>query len=89
MDDFLHGIARVREKMQAWEDVAMLTATFGRAGAHAHARCSFRILPGEGWLALEIDPATNIDSSRLLYTVHYAAGARRRPIRERRAAPAG
>jgi hypothetical protein len=74
MDDFLHGIARVREKMQAWEDTAVLAATFGRAEPQL-TPLQLPHKPGEGWLALEFDPATVIDGERLLYTAHYAAGA--------------
>src|SRR5207244_6249675 len=29
VDDFLSGIARVREKLQAWEETAVLAATLG------------------------------------------------------------
>jgi len=74
VDDFLSGVARVREKMQAWEDTAMLAATLGRPEP-ALTPLQLPHRPGEGWLALEIDPATVIDSSRLLYTAHYAPGA--------------
>ncbi|MCL4236549.1 MAG: hypothetical protein KJ042_18755, partial [Deltaproteobacteria bacterium] len=74
IDDFLHGIARVRDKMQAWEDTAMLAATLGRVEP-ALTPMQLPHRPGEGWLALEIDPATNIDSARLLYTAHYGPGA--------------
>jgi hypothetical protein len=74
MDDFLHGVARVREKMHAWEDTAMLSATLGRAEP-ALTPLQLPHKPGEGWLALEIDPATQIDGARLLYTAHYAPGA--------------
>jgi hypothetical protein len=74
IDDFLHGIARVREKMQAWEETAVLAATLGRAEPGL-TPLQLPHKPGEGWLALEIDPAADIDSARLLYTAHYAPGA--------------
>lgn len=74
VDDFLHGIACVREKMQAWEETAVLAATFG-APEPGLTPLQLPHVPGEGWLALEIDPAAKIDSSRLLYTAHYAQGA--------------
>ena len=74
VDDFLSGIARVREKMQAWEDAAMLTATLGKPEPTL-TPLQLPHRPGEGWLALEIDPAITIDSSRLLYTAHWATGA--------------
>jgi hypothetical protein len=74
VDDFLSGIARVREKMQAWEETAVLAATLGRPEPGL-TPMQLPHRPGEGWLALEIDPAADIDSSRLLYTAHYAPGA--------------
>jgi len=74
VDDFLSGIARVREKMQAWEETALLAATLGRSEP-ALTPLQLPHKPGEGWLALEIDPAANIDSARLLYTAHYAPAA--------------
>jgi len=72
VDDFLHGIARVREKLHAWEQTATLAATFGRPEP-ALTPLQLPHKAGEGWLALEFDPAQTIDGERLLYTAHYAA----------------
>jgi hypothetical protein len=74
VDDFLSGIARVREKLQAWEETAVLAATFGNPEP-VLTPLQLPHRPGEGWLALEIDPAAVIDGSRLLYTAHFAPGA--------------
>jgi hypothetical protein len=71
VDDWLHGVARVREKLFAWEQGAALAGILGRTEpALTPVQLPFR--PGEPWLALEIDPALAIDGERLLYTAHYA-----------------
>jgi hypothetical protein len=71
VDDWLHGVARVREKLHAWEQGAALAAILGRREPTlTPIQLPFR--QGEGWLALEIDPALAIDGERLLYTAHYA-----------------
>jgi hypothetical protein len=71
VEDWLHGVARVREKLFAWEQAAALAGILGRAEPTlTPAQLPFR--QGEGWLALEIDPAVPIDGERLLYTAHYA-----------------
>lgn len=74
VDDFLAGVARVREKMRAWENTAVLAATLGR-NEPGLTPMQLPYRENEGWLALQIDPATTIDSSRLLYTAHIADGA--------------
>ena len=72
-DDWLHGVARVREKMRAWEQAAALAGTLGGLEPDiAPIQLPYR--PGEGWLALEFDPAKPPDGERLLYTAHYPAG---------------
>ena len=71
VDDWLHGVARVREKLFAWEQAAALAGIVGRTEpALTPVQLPFR--QGEGWLALEIDPALAIDGERLLYTAHHA-----------------
>jgi len=71
VDDWMHGVARVREKIYAWEQAGVLAETL--------AQRSLDLLPlqlpfkaGEQWLAMNIDPATVLDGERLLYTAHYA-----------------
>ena len=71
VDDWMHGVARVREKIYAWEQAGTL--------AEALAQRSLDLLPlqlpfraGEQWLAMDFDPATVLDGERLLYTAHYA-----------------
>jgi hypothetical protein len=71
VDDWLHGVARVREKLFDWEQAAALAATLGRREP-ALTPVQLPFSPGEGWLALEIDPAQRSEGERLLYTAHYA-----------------
>ena len=71
VDDWLHGVARVRDQMHAWEQANALAATFG-ADEQQLVPLQLPYRPGEGWLALEFDPAAALDGERLLYTVHLA-----------------
>ncbi|MFN8059516.1 MAG: hypothetical protein U0Q12_10140 [Vicinamibacterales bacterium] len=71
VDDWLHGIARVREKLFCWEQAAVLAPTLGGTEpVLSPVQLPFRA--GEGWLALEFDPQQKIDGERLLYTAHHA-----------------
>ncbi len=71
VDDWLHGVARVREKLFEWEQAAALAATLGRPEpALTPVQLPFR--SGEGWLALELDPAQRAEGEHLLYTAHHA-----------------
>jgi hypothetical protein len=71
VDDWLHGIARVRDKLFAWEQVAVLAPTFGGAEPTlSPVQLPFRA--GDRWLALAFDPRQAIDGERLLYTAHHA-----------------
>jgi hypothetical protein len=72
VDDWLHGVARVRDKMFAWEQAAAMSAAFGRPEPLlTPAQLPFSA--GDGWLALEFDPAQTRVGERLLYTAHHPA----------------
>jgi hypothetical protein len=71
VDDWLHGVARVREKIRHVENLVLL--------ADAIAGKSLDLTPlqlpyskDEPWLALELPDDHEIDSDRLLYTAHFA-----------------
>jgi hypothetical protein len=71
LDTWLYGIARVRDKMRAWERTLMLAGAFGRAEPE--------LLPvqvpwnaGEHWLGLEHPDGYAPDGDRLCYTAHFA-----------------
>ena len=74
IDEWLHGAARVREKMFHFENVMLLNGAFGQdEPALRPVQLPFRA--GEDWLALEFDsanPANTLETERLLYTAHYA-----------------
>jgi hypothetical protein len=82
VDDWLYGVARVREKMRHWENVTMLTRAFGKAEPELHPM-QLPYKANECWLALsfpehykfegdELRPGDHkIDGDRLLYTAHY------------------
>jgi hypothetical protein len=70
VDEWLHGVARVREKMREWEQTALLAgALAGRDLSLAPVQLPY--MPDDRWLALDIDPAHRATGDRLLYTAHY------------------
>lgn len=74
VDEWLHGAARVREKMFHFENVVLLNGAFAITEPSLQpVQLPFRI--GEDWLALEFNPANpanTLETERLLYTAHYA-----------------
>jgi hypothetical protein len=71
VDDWLYGIARVREKMRHFENVIMLTGAFGKAEPGLDP-IQLPYKKDDHWLALSFPEDYEIDSDRLLYTAHYA-----------------
>lgn len=76
VDDWLHGIARVRDKMHHWENSTMLCEAFGTV-APALKPLQLPAVAGEAWYALELPPATTpgaraVAGDRLLYNAHFA-----------------
>jgi hypothetical protein len=71
VDEWLHGVARVRTPLAHLEQLTILAEAFGRdVPALDPAQLPHR--PGERWLALEYPGAQVIDGERLLYTAIYA-----------------
>lgn len=73
IDDWLHGVARVRGKMRHWENAVFLWEAFqvGLTKASVSPHLTPLQLPykaGDHWLALEFPLDYQIDSDRLLYT---------------------
>ncbi|MFB7288716.1 hypothetical protein [Actinacidiphila glaucinigra] len=81
VDDWLHGVARVRGPMRSWEQATLLASAFNRP--------ELELTPSqfphvsEPWLALDWPPGTTLTADRLLYTAHYPAAF------DKRAAQAG
>jgi hypothetical protein len=71
IEDWLHGVARVREKMYAWEQVGLFAPILGgREPQLTPLQLPYRA--GEGWLGLQFDPRQSLGGDRLLYTAHFA-----------------
>jgi hypothetical protein len=72
VDDWLHGVARVRPKLHEWENIVLLGEAFQVAGSGDLVPLQLPYGSDEPWLALEIPDHYPIDSDRLLYTAHFA-----------------
>ncbi len=71
VDTWLHGTARVRERLRAWEQVTMLAGVFGRAEPPLDA-LQLPHVPGDRWFGLDIPEDRTLEGDRLLYTAHFA-----------------
>jgi hypothetical protein len=71
IDTWLYGVARVREKMHAWEQLVMHAGALTSEPELTPIQLPFQA--DDRWLALEFPPAAAPTSERLLYTAHYAA----------------
>ncbi|WP_433936892.1 hypothetical protein AB3662_19735 [Sorangium cellulosum] len=72
VDDWLYGVARVRDKLRAWEQAVMLSGAFlGAEPSLVPLQLPYR--SDDRWLGLEAPDSVAIDGDRLLYTAHYAA----------------
>lgn len=71
IDDWLYGVARVREKMHHWENVTFISNAFGKIGLELNPM-QFPFKADDRWLALQIPSDYEFDSDRLLYTAHHA-----------------
>ena len=70
-DAWLYGIARVREKMFAWEQTAVFSEALGVA-EHKLDPLQLPFTPADRWLALDFPPDQKLDKEYLLYTAHFA-----------------
>ena len=70
----MHGAARVRPMIKAWETVTVLVdALRGPDEVPALLPVQFPYQAGVSWVAMQFDPADRPDSDRLCYTAHYPA----------------
>ncbi|MGD9702223.1 MAG: hypothetical protein AB7Q42_13615 [Acidimicrobiia bacterium] len=70
VDDWLYGLARVREKLHAWEQTVMFAGALGRPEPELTAT-QLPFIADDPWLGLEFPPETALDTDRLLYTAHH------------------
>ncbi|MEV6974062.1 hypothetical protein [Kitasatospora sp. NPDC093806] len=82
VDDWAHGIARVREQPRRWEQTVLLSDALrgpggllgellpGRDPQLVPVQLPYR--PEDHWLGMEFRPGTAITEDKLLFTAHYA-----------------
>lgn len=71
LDDWLHGLARVREKLKHWETLLLMAGPLGRPEPELSA-AQLPHVPDDYWLGLEFPPDHPVESDHLLLTAHYA-----------------
>jgi hypothetical protein len=71
VDEWLYGVARVREKMHAWEQLVMFAGALGGPELEL-AAVQLPYLPDDHWLGLDFPADKALDSDRLLYTAHHS-----------------
>ena len=72
VDDWLHGAARVRDRLHHWENILLLGEALQASQPADLIPLQLPHGPNEPWLALEIPDGYQISSDRLLYTAHFA-----------------
>ena len=70
-DDWLYGIARVREKINAFENTMILSESLNNSSLDLTA-LQLPYLANDHWLALSYPEEYQIESDKLLYTAHHA-----------------
>jgi hypothetical protein len=75
VDDWMHGLARVRPKMHAFENVVLATGAFGTAEP-VLMPVQFPFRAAEPWLAMELPAAFDLSTAgdHVLYTATYPNG---------------
>jgi len=69
-DNWLYGIARVREKLAAWESMAVLAEGFSNGTSISLTPMQLPHQSPDHWLALEYPEDYEIESDKLLYTAY-------------------
>ena len=72
VEEWLTGVARVREQARAWEQATIAAAAFGRTEP-ALTPVQLPFIPGDHWLALPFPDDAALDRDRVLYTAHLPA----------------
>jgi hypothetical protein len=72
VDDWLHGIARVKEKLFHWENILFLSDALGSATRPTMSPLQLPFQPNDSWIALELPDDYKLEGEKLAYTVHLA-----------------
>ena len=70
VDEWLYGVARVREKLALWERIVMLAGALDATEPEL-TPIQLPHRPGDPWLALQFPEDYVLDRDVLLYTAHY------------------
>jgi hypothetical protein len=70
VDDWLYGVARVRQPMRLWEQLVMYTGALGLDEPNL-IPVQFPFQHDDHWLALNYPPKYQLNGDRVLYTAHY------------------
>ena len=73
VDDWLYGVARVRDKAAAWESAVMLSEGFADRPPLDLTPFQLPYREGDSWLALEYPPTRKVEGDNLLYTAYAPA----------------
>lgn len=71
VDEWLHGVARVRPQMRAWETILLFTSALGQAEPSL-LPVQFPPEATAPWVAMQFPSSYTLASDRLLYTAHYS-----------------
>jgi hypothetical protein len=71
VDEWLHGAARTRPMVRAWETTVLLAGAFGRPEPRL-TPIQLPHDPAAPWLAMQFPSDYTLDSDRLLYTAQYS-----------------
>ncbi|MEM7372559.1 MAG: hypothetical protein AAF587_28320 [Bacteroidota bacterium] len=75
LDDWLYGIARVREKLYHWEHVVMHVEGMNPSQSLNVTPLQFPFQPNDSWLALAFPSEYSLETDKLLYTAHAPSAA--------------
>lgn len=80
VDDWLYGVARVREKLAAWESTVIFAEGFKQNLSLNLTPIQLPYLPSDSWLAAEYPGDYVINSDKLLYTAYIPSFNPSQPI---------
>jgi hypothetical protein len=70
LDEWLYGVARVREKLAAWENLVMLAEAFKARPPMELTPFQLPYRANDTWLAMEFPPDHAIEGDSMLYTAY-------------------
>jgi hypothetical protein len=77
LDDWVHGVARVREPLRLWEKAVTVAGALRGAGWQEPQLTPIQLPfhPGDHWLGMEFAAGAAITEDKVLFTAHYATSS--------------